>query len=206
MKVPTRERFLKDVAAHKMTILKDDGVFRHIEFSNPASGNLAFALTTWPGYLAISGDAGDFTFSRVHDMFRFFREDAGTPETDKPTINESYWAQKCVAIDRSSGMTEYDSDLFKEKIEEWYADYVDENGVDVGLRGRLNDEILWYADDGEHAAISAAMDFEHDGYRPFEEIYDGRLTRPTYRFIWCLLAISWGVSRYDRLMAGLENL
>lgn len=32
----TEERFLKDVAQHEMTVLRDDGVSRHLRFQNPA--------------------------------------------------------------------------------------------------------------------------------------------------------------------------
>jgi hypothetical protein len=39
---------------------------------------MGFDVVTWPGHLSISGDMGCFVFTRVDDMFTFFRghEDA----------------------------------------------------------------------------------------------------------------------------------
>jgi hypothetical protein len=53
---PTAEQFLKDVANHKMAVLHNDGIYRHIEFRSADSGwHLWFALVTWPGFLTICG-------------------------------------------------------------------------------------------------------------------------------------------------------
>jgi hypothetical protein len=69
----TKETFLRDVKDHQMTILKDDGVFRCIEFRNPADrGTYFFYLTTFPGRLVISGDCG--TAGKVQ-VERFYPEE-----------------------------------------------------------------------------------------------------------------------------------
>lgn len=72
----TVERFLQDVADHKMTVVMDNGVYRHLRFANSDSKlafNQWFDIVTWPGFLAYSGDMGCFVFSRLKDMFEFFR-------------------------------------------------------------------------------------------------------------------------------------
>jgi len=67
-----RERFLKDIKKHELKIIRDDGVYRHIRLKNPDSYAYNFDLITWPGYLCVTGDMGDWIFSRIEDMFNFF--------------------------------------------------------------------------------------------------------------------------------------
>lgn len=95
---PTEATFRKDVAQHRMTVIHDHGVHRHLRFGKPGDSNLSFQITTWPGYLCYSGDMGCYVFFRVEDMFRFFRGER---------INPGYWAEKVQAEDRE-GVKEYD--------------------------------------------------------------------------------------------------
>ena len=57
--------FLADTQDHKLSILKDDGVYRHIKVSKPNEGSYHYYITTWPWHLCISGDMGTWVFSRV---------------------------------------------------------------------------------------------------------------------------------------------
>lgn len=50
------ERFLKDVSEHELTVLHEDGLYRHLRFARPNSGQYHFSIVTWPGYLAYTGD------------------------------------------------------------------------------------------------------------------------------------------------------
>jgi hypothetical protein len=79
-------RFIKDTAEHEMTILHNDGLYRHLRFKKPGTRFYWFDLITWPGYLTIAGDMGTFTFERTEDMLTFFRG-AGD-------INPQYWSEK----------------------------------------------------------------------------------------------------------------
>lgn len=72
---PTEADFLRDVAQHEMTILHDAGEFRHIQFKKPGSSSFSFTITTFPGYLVMTGDIGSWVFTRLRDMFEFFRSD-----------------------------------------------------------------------------------------------------------------------------------
>lgn len=82
------QRFPKDVADHELTILRDDGLYRHLRCAQPGTGSYWFEIVTWPGALAIRGDAGDgYLFSRIDDMLEFFRR----PDQ---RINPQYWAEK----------------------------------------------------------------------------------------------------------------
>ena len=58
-------RFLPDVAEHKLTVLHDEGLYRHLRFQKPGTGFYWFDLITWPGNLAFKGDMGGFMFARI---------------------------------------------------------------------------------------------------------------------------------------------
>jgi hypothetical protein len=45
----TEDKFLVDVKAHQMTILRDDGVYRHLRFAKPRTNNQRFDLVTTEG-------------------------------------------------------------------------------------------------------------------------------------------------------------
>src|SRR5580692_6155935 len=89
------ECFQRDTANHEMTVLHDDGLYRHLRFMQVITDELTgkqsrssfywFDLVTWPGNLVINGDMETFAFARSDDMFGFFRGDR---------INPGYWAEK----------------------------------------------------------------------------------------------------------------
>ncbi len=60
----TLERFLGDVKGHVFEIKNDDGLYRNITVKKPDSSIYGYKITTWPGYLCISGDMGTYVFSR----------------------------------------------------------------------------------------------------------------------------------------------
>lgn len=66
-------RFARDTAEHEMTILHDDGAYRHVTFHNREHAwNMWFELITVPGALIFQGDiGGGYSFRRTHDMFRY---------------------------------------------------------------------------------------------------------------------------------------
>ena len=47
-----RERFQADVARHGMTVLRDDGLYRHLRFRRPDCSAYWFDLLTAPGIIA----------------------------------------------------------------------------------------------------------------------------------------------------------
>lgn len=90
-----RKRFLKTVEGHQMTSLQECGLHRHFRFRNPQKSAYWFDLITWPGFLCVTGDCGSYVFSRVEDMFAFFREEQN-PEGELQ-INPDYWSEKLEA-------------------------------------------------------------------------------------------------------------
>jgi hypothetical protein len=94
-----REQFERNTADHTMEILHNDGVYRHLKFSNNGSSIYRYDLITYPGHLVISGDMDSFTFKRLYDMFDFFTTPRGG------IINPQYWSEKIIAS--SKGTTKH---------------------------------------------------------------------------------------------------
>src|SRR5690348_13144744 len=93
--------FLKDVSTHEMIVIRDDGANRHIRFKRPGTSCMYFDLITWPGYLCYTGDMGTYVFSRLEDMFEFFRTDRDYNKRKgrELSINPKYWGEKLQAVD-----------------------------------------------------------------------------------------------------------
>lgn len=87
------ERFAKDTADHEMTVLRDDGLYRHLRFQCPEKSGYWFELLTAPGSLTFMGAGEAFVFRCTKDMFGFFRSNS----TPKYPINPGYWDEKLVS-------------------------------------------------------------------------------------------------------------
>lgn len=186
------EVFLRDVGLHRMVVKRDEGLYRHLSFRQPApaSWNMWFDLVTWPGVLTIHGDMGTWTFSRVDDMFTFFRD-------EKLRVNKSYWAEK-LQHGASGGRDEarvFSEDLFKERLVAQLTDYYSLEGEQLKeVTEALQDEVL--SQDCKPDLLIAARDFKCGKFQ-FDtcELPDGK--EYSYHFVWCLYAIVWGIQRYD---------
>ena len=53
------EGFLKATSAHELTVIRDDGIYRHLRVGKPDTGMWHWQIVTWPGHLAITGDVGE---------------------------------------------------------------------------------------------------------------------------------------------------
>lgn len=206
----TEELFLRDVALHQMTVIRDDGANRHIRFKKPDSSDMYFDLITWPGSLCYTGDMGTFVFQRLEDMFQFFRTDRdhGQPEKGKTLfINTGYWGEKCVAVDSVGGIRKYSPDLFREVIQEWQAEQEDLNEKEkAALAITVEGDLLDYADEGEEMVRSQVDGFGFicdDGSRlTITDFWEHTLTAKTFRFVWCCYALAWGIKVYDEKTDG----
>lgn len=188
---PTEEQFLKDVSQHTMTVLLDQGVYRHISFSRCDSRVYKFDLITWPGYLCICGDMGEYVFARNRDMFVFFRNEL---------INPGYYGEKLQAVDKRCGFEEHDPDSFRESIMDKVNTYIFESKYEKkSVIAEIENDVLCYIDDEYKVRDEAAM-FSSTACPRFEleDIFDIRAKKYTYQYIWCLRAILWGIGNYDR--------
>lgn len=186
------ERFARNVASHQMTILKDDGPYRHVRFMSPLRFSYWFELVTWPGVLTIHGDCGTYSFSRENDMFGFFRESR---------INPYYWTQKCVSEDRSVGIKEFSEEEFRIKTLWCMAGHLGLDGpseVPEEIVDKIEDEVVSWCCDGKDTAIRKAWEWEFEGKRPLSDIHEYAFDDLTHGFLWCLHAIRWGVEQWYR--------
>lgn len=209
MSAVDEHEFLRDVREHQMTVLRDEGLFRHLRFKRPSTGCMHFDLITWPGYLCYTGDMGTYVFSRLSDMFEFFRTDREYAHRRgrQLSISLSYWAEKLQAIDKGDGYEEFDVERFRAVVCEYRTRWMRElktRGASKDARRELweavEDEVLRFADDGEAAALGQAYEFAHrvgDHEFQFSDLCDHRFSKFTRRFTWCCYALAWGIQQYD---------
>lgn len=213
-------RFLGDVAAHEMIIFQDDGVHRHIRFGKPGTSCMHFDLITWPGYLCYTGDMGTYVFSRLPDMFEFFRTDRDWAMRNGRTlaINPGYWGEKLQAVERSGDAgryREFDEEAFNRAVLEDLVSWIRNHAYETTKDERrdlweavVSDVIGADSDIGGNRKQIAAYDFGHrvnDRLRfSFLDFWDHNFTDFTHGFIWCCYALAWGVAKYDAAKGGAD--
>lgn len=190
------DRFPTDIAEHRITILRDDGVYRHVRCAKPGTIVHSFDLVTWPGYLAYTGDMGHYVFTRTNDMFAFFRGG----------VNTSYWSEKVEASDRI-GVRGWSPESFRANVRADYDQFVEDNDDDLSEDDRLE---LWCQieagilahSEEEREAIEAVSRWHSDEFDvSFADFWEHDCTEFTYRYVWCCLAIDWAIARYDEAKA-----
>lgn len=218
----TEERFLSDTESHILTVLKIDGIYRNLRFSKKESNAFSFNLTTWPGYLAITGDMGTYVFSRLDDMFCFFRTDKNdfNYNPDGISINPGYWAEKMQSEKQNNHGREFSADCLMasirsrvaqwcEDMEEDYEDLTDGHGNKFNSHQEFTeaciDEIegyFQYKEMDEYRFADSMDDFNSEIHKDlnFYEWWDWAQTHEyTFHYIWCLYAIAWGIEKFDEL-------
>ena len=197
--------FLRDVSEHELITFQDDGVHRHIRFKKPGTSCMYFDLITWPGYLCYTGDMGCYVFSRLNDMFEFFRTDRQHMQLrDGKTlaINPGCWGEKLEAADRGDGFMKWSEEKFKLRaqndFDEWLND-ADLSGEDKEeareqFYGDVIDALGW-CDKG--SAYRNMIDFEFNCQTPFQDWWEVNTDEFAFRFIWCCYALAWGIAKYD---------
>lgn len=205
-----QQAFLTDVQHHQMTVLRDDGLYRHLRFGRPGSSDMHFAVVTYPGGLLYTGDMGTFAFERRPDMFEFFRTTGGG-------INPTYWSSKLTAADSSGRQTvkEFSEETFERAIKLEVLDWVRQNKFRTTKEQRreLWDEVIYLVigadgDEGGYRKQIAAHDFAHTvktGLSFSFDLMDEDFTKHTHRFLWCCYALVWGIQQYDKFKAQEEQ-
>lgn len=203
MTTPTLERFLDDVKNHELTIDKNDGVSRHLKFANPNDCNKSFNITTYPNYLVITGDMGTLVFSRLYDMFDFFR-------SDNLKINPDYWAEKIQSTSHEAQIASYskfDLEQAKKSAQEDLNTYLEDND-DLSEEDRallLEDfecEILHSKND--HEIVEAIRNFNFKGFK-FDEFEMNSCRIYSYSYIWLCYAIVWGIKKFDEVTQEIKK-
>jgi len=123
MTQPTLEQFLDDVKHHELTIHQNNGVDRHLIFKNPATNDRHFNITTFQGYLIITGEMGSLVFSQQNDMFNLFR-------SDDLSIDPSYWGERIQSTSceaKYASFLEFDIDKVKRCAQKDLDDFIRDN-------------------------------------------------------------------------------
>ena len=212
------QEFLPYVAKHEMKVLHSDGLYRHLRFKEPGDSCYWFDLVTIPGKLIYTGDMGTYVFSRLDDMFAFFRTDREYAHAKgrQLGINPGYWAEKLLAVDgnRKGSFEEFDPDAFTRVINEYRVRWM-RNARENGRLSKDDRRELWEAVDDEvlsrvdyhgEEVMRTAYEFSWNcvGTKnrwQFDDLFEHRFTRYTRTFLWCCYAIAWGIQQYDKTTA-----
>lgn len=188
-----KKAFLERFEKFEMTIEKDDGVFRHLRFRDPEEMHGWFNITTAPDMLIVRGDYGTYVFSRVYDMFNFFRGTGGT--------DPGYCASKAIAqpLDGVRACSGFSQHKLKEQVTEAFETYLDyEHGdkpeeVKDDYREELYDFLdeidswsSFYSADGTELYNS---EFLFSSYHYSPEVL-------SYSYLWSYFAVVKGIERY----------
>ena len=195
MTQPTLKQFLNDVKNHELTIRQNNGVYRHLTFANPNDCDKYFNITTFPNYLVITGDMGALVFSRLYDMFNFFR-------SDDLKINPDYWAEKIQSTSwdaRIESYSEFDLEQAKKNAQEYLNTYLEDND-DLSEEDRaslLEDfELEILRSEDEYEIVEAISNFNFKDFE-FDEFRMDDCSVYTYSYIWLCYAIAWGIKKFD---------
>ncbi|MFD4320504.1 hypothetical protein [Streptomyces sp. NPDC058548] len=201
------ERFASEADGARMTVVKDDGVHRHLSFQFPKASWGPCEVVTWPGALTLRGGLGCWSFTRDEDMFSFFR-----PSPNATRVNPTYWAEKLVP-GSGSRVKEYAEDrarayvrqavaeavqrhdhITAEYAEDWLfsdwcdADFSTESGL-MRTLGRF--EGRGDADRSTRSLLdSAASEFVFP-------VQDWELHRYSDWFLLACVVLPWAVEQYD---------
>lgn len=186
---PSLDQFTRDVENHQMKVLVDNDVHRSLLFAQPGNGDMYFRINTWPHHLCISGDMGTFVFSRLTDMFEFFRGDK------EPSLG--YWSEKLEA-----GTAEkYCEDTARAQI----LRQANEAGLEPADLEYATLRIARMELDSEFGFCNEVMNWsEHELGFDIDTDGIGDCKEYTYHFVWCCRAIIWAIQQYDLAKAEQE--
>ncbi|MFD5566585.1 hypothetical protein [Streptomyces cadmiisoli] len=145
--------FQRDVKDATLTVCREDGLYRHIEFT-ALKGWTRVILVTWPYNLLVAGSHGSYHFQRqgpdTEDMFNWLRG---------IRVEPGRWASKLV--NGADSVREYDRERLVAEVKAEVAEAV-KNGAPRGLRAAVREQIL--ESDRLHSrdwAMQMVYDFEH---------------------------------------------
>jgi hypothetical protein len=184
-------------ANHQMTVLHEDGLYRHLRFEGTADSSLGrypsypFELITWPYNLVVkAGWTFHFDIDATPDMFVLFRRTALTGQ-----INPGYWQEKVRAgRDEIEG---FDLELFEQQVKRYVVHSIREGEAPRGIGAEVTREIFEMGDIGHEAGARAALaDFRYEGW-DFGDLPEWDFCDFTPGFLYCCHAIRHGIDLWD---------
>ena len=203
-----KERFKNDISKHEIEIIINQGLNRHLRFKRPGSYQYWFEIVTGKGFLLIRGDMGSFSFSRIEDMFNFFKIEKNDWNYGKDLpINPGYWGQKLESVCKRDGHVEFSVEQFNDMVMHCYNEFIENNDIEDEDKEVLLEDLennLIGSPGNIHEAYNLATDFscfDVDDFKiDHENFYDRSFEDFTYHYIWCLYAIVWGIEKYDEFI------
>ncbi|MET8978504.1 hypothetical protein ABZX85_23090 [Streptomyces sp. NPDC004539] len=185
-------RFARDTANHRLIVLHDDGLYRHLRFTNPAAdGHTPFELITWPYNLVVkAGWTFHFDINATPDMFDLFRNTAFSGE-----INPGYWSEKVRAgRDEIEG---FDPELFERQVKEHVVRAIREGDAPRGIGAEVTRDIFAWGDISHEAGAREELEsFRYEDWS-FGDISEWDFSDYTPGFLHCCHAIRRGIDLWD---------
>lgn len=185
-------RFAADTATHRMTVLHEDGLYRHLRFAAPEPSRVGpFELITWPHNLVVkAGWTFHFDIDATPDMFDLFRNTSFTGE-----INPGYWSEKVRAgRDEIEG---FDPNLFEQQVKDYVVDAIRNGDAPRGIGAEVTSRIFECGDICHEAGARAELaDFRFQDWS-FGETWEWNFSDYTPGFLHSCHAIRHGIALYD---------
>lgn len=186
------KRFAHDTSGHEMTVLHNDGLYRHLRFTNPERGSFdAFELITWPYNLVVkTGRTFHFDIDATPDMFDLFRKTAFSGE-----INPGYWSEK-VRAGRDE-IEDFSEELFEQQVKEHVVAAIRSGEAPRGLGREVTRDIFEWGYITHEAGARAELEaFSYERWT-FGETWEWRFDDYTPGFLWSCFAIRYGIDLHD---------
>lgn len=205
------ERFFQEIKDHRMEILHNDGLYRHLRFRNPKNSFYWFDLVTWPGNLAFRGDGESYTFARATDMFDFFTQHE-LGKDGSVHINPQYWAEKLTSHNQAE---KYDEEIFKDRLWEEVASMIEGGTVEKAQEARFRQEVASMLEEEVYSTADTAIqmlenfqfyniesheyDYKYNSEKiGFDESWEwvSACTAYDWWYLWACHGIVWGVKQF----------
>lgn len=116
-------RFVEQTKDHVLTVLHEDGLYRHLRMGKPGQGSIwSWNVSTIPFFLSTLGDIADgYSFSREEDMLDFFSyagKNRRYYSDGAPSIDFRYWAEKLRGGRHSMDVKRYSAEDFLQQVRE----------------------------------------------------------------------------------------
>lgn len=182
------EQFARDTANHQMVVLHEDGLYRHLRFTDRCT---PFELITWPFNLVVkAGWTFHFDIDATEDMFTLFRRTALTGE-----INPDYWSEK-VRAGRDK-IEDFSDDLFEQQVKQHVAAAIRDGSAPRGIGAEVTRDIFEWGDISHEAGARAELQaFSYEGWT-FGETQEWDFSDYTPGFLHCCCAIRRGIDLWD---------
>lgn len=171
----TTKNRLKD---HKLTVLKEDGLYRHYRCNQPGSYINGFDIITWPGSLTYTGGMGTYVFQRIPDMISF---------VERSCMSFGYMEEKCVAADRIDGIKQFYPELIEEEFQQLKLNHDKEDYNYIRLKDKIEavrEEFSNYENPDDALRVGIENELWDSADAPDFKDYN-------FHFLFCLHALQW---------------